>query len=194
MQHVQPSAPVSASLSSSVPSPSSSQPSVQQADAAPSQSSSNGSIAAAPSGPSVAGEIPYGRVKRGPYSSSTAAASSGSPPSTRYLVLALGGHSLRYGSVEDFVPRVKAMAIAYRVRETAEREDVVMKEEDKREEKKEESRASEDDDEEEEEEQRWRQAARASFERLNADVVKRRIKPVRFCLTQSRTRRRWQRS
>ena len=37
-------------------------------------------------------------------------------PHLRYLVMALGSSTLRYGTAEEFQPRSKAMAVAYRVK------------------------------------------------------------------------------
>ena len=118
----------------------------------------------------VVGPIPYGTVRRDPtFAAGTPRPLSPSPTppasSSRCLIFALGSRTLRYGSADDFQPKQKAMAIAYRLKVPppaaagAGEDDEELKD------------ASSADDEE------WSAASSASFSALLPEVVKRRVKP-----------------
>ena len=118
-----------------------------------------------PSSPDVVGPIPYGSVQRGPTFPSTSArprspspsaAASPAPPALRYIVLAFGSRVLRFGTADDFAPKQKAMAIAYRTPPSAHPLP---------------PHSPTPDDAE------WRERAHAAYTRLLSDVSKRRVKP-----------------
>lgn len=65
--------------------------------------------------PDISAPFSYGRVRVGPTSALPHPADeTATAPHLRYLVMALGSTTLRYGTAEEFQPRSKAMAVAYR--------------------------------------------------------------------------------
>ena len=114
--------------------------------------------------PVVMGPIPYGTVRRGPTFLTSSAppplpspSRPHSPPAPpRPIVLALGSRTLRFGTSDDFAPQSTAFAIAYHTRTSSLSPPPS-------------SPPSSPSD--------WSDAARLSFERLHADVARRRVKP-----------------
>ena len=68
--------------------------------------------------PDISAPFRYGRVRVGPSSvlPRPSADEAAVAPHLRYLVMALGSTTLRYGTADEFQPRSKAMAVAYRAK------------------------------------------------------------------------------
>ena len=164
--------------------------------------------------------VRFGRVKVGPTSAlpRPAADEAAAAPHLRYLVMALGSSTLRYGTAEEFQPRSKAMAVAYRRKgaDGRKRRRAQGKQEESKEERRNSGTAAMHDGKETagdvpmKEERKDAQHSRASsaveagvaaqiaawheqsgedFTVLNAEVIKRRVQPVRMASLTGATRR-----